>query len=266
MNEAQALEFAKTLAHEAGAIMLKEFMIGVTAEYKDDKSPVTIADTAINDLVIEKIIQAYPTHSVRGEEASNMLDGSEYVWVCDPIDGTTAFSHGIPTNVFSLTLTKDGQPILGVVYDPYMERLYTAHKGNGVFVNGRALKVNQQNLDTAWLGLASFHSPYVDAPKVHYALERRDIRRLCSTSTIYESMLVAAGQLGGQIYVNTKAHDVASAKLFVEEAGGRVTDLFGQDQRYDQEVTGMVASNGIIHDELLAILAENRIRPKYSVS
>src|SRR5689334_10230705 len=129
------LEFAKKIAHEAGDIMLAHFQIGIAKEDKEDGSPVTIADKAINHMVIEAIAKAYPNDAVLGEEESLHNEAGEYLWVCDPIDGTIPFSLGIPVNVFTLALLKDGQPLVSVVYDPYLKRLFSAIKGEGAFCN-----------------------------------------------------------------------------------------------------------------------------------
>ena len=258
-DEDAALEFATTVAEAAGKTMLEYFQIGVATDFKSDDTPVTIADKAINEMVIQKITTAYPDHSVLGEEASNMQANSTYTWVCDPIDGTTAFSYGMPTNVFSLILTREGQPILGVVLDPYMQRLYTAQKGKGAFVNGQKMRINNTPLEKTFLGLASLRSPFIDAPKLHYLLEQQGVHRLATASTIYEGMLVASGQLGGQIYLNSHTYDAVASKLFVEEAGGKVTDLFGNEQNYDEDIKGIIATNGLFHDELLAIVQQVKL-------
>src|SRR5688572_20277061 len=106
------LEFAKKLASHAGDIMLKHFQIGIAKENKADGSPVTIADKAINSMVIQEISQAYGNDGIYGEEESLVKEDGEYLWVCDPIDGTIPYAFGIPTNVFTLALLQDGKPLL----------------------------------------------------------------------------------------------------------------------------------------------------------
>src|SRR6185369_16230217 len=116
------LQFARGLADQAGAIMLEHFQVGVAKRDKAeaDNTPVTIADTQINRLVIEAVRAKHPTHAVIGEEESHPADGVEFTWVCDPIDGTIPYTMGIPTNLFSLALVDgEGQPVVAVVYDPY---------------------------------------------------------------------------------------------------------------------------------------------------
>lgn len=139
----QRLEFATQLAHQAGNIMLKYFQIGVPKEDKKDGSPVTIADRLVNELVIEQVQKVYPRDGVLAEEASDMKNDAEYLWVCDPIDGTIAYMFGVPVSKFSLALVKDGKPVVGVIYDPYMKRLYHAVKGEGAFLNKSPIRVNK---------------------------------------------------------------------------------------------------------------------------
>lgn len=130
MNMHEYLEFAKQLAQEASEIALKYFSFETETTRKTDNTPLTKADTEINALVIKRINETYPHHSIYGEEKSDIKENSQYIWVCDPIDGTMAFSVGLPTFVFSLALVEQatGQPILGLINDPIMKQMYRASK------------------------------------------------------------------------------------------------------------------------------------------
>jgi fructose-1,6-bisphosphatase/inositol monophosphatase family enzyme len=242
--------------------MLEHFNTSLEIEIKTDNSPVTIADKQINQLVLDAVAASYPGHSVRGEEGSNQKMGDEYVWVCDPIDGTIPFSLGIPTNVFSLALVKDGRPIIGVIYDPYLKRLYSAEHSRGAHLNGQAIEVNTlTSIDPhAIVGLSGPKSSLVDLIGLRSAVAKTGARIMIYTSCVYEGALVAAGHFVAEVFPGSTAHDVAALKIIIEEAGGRVTDLDGHDQRYDMPVTGLVASNGLVHNEMLSLVA--RFRPK----
>lgn len=124
------LQFAKQLAQDAADIALTYFNFEVESTWKEDNTPLTVADTKINDLVIQRISDSYPDHSIYGEEKSIIKEGSPYIWVCDPIDGTMAFACGLPIFVFSLALIdqQTGLPILGVINDPVMKTMYWATK------------------------------------------------------------------------------------------------------------------------------------------
>lgn len=139
------LEFSKKLAKEAEEIALKYFSFEVENTWKGDDTPLTVADTEINDLVIKRINETYPEHSIYGEEKSDIKENSKYIWVCDPIDGTMPFSNGLPIFTFSIALAdqSNGQPILGLINDPVMKNMYWAHKGNGAYRNGKKISVTK---------------------------------------------------------------------------------------------------------------------------
>lgn len=260
----QYLVFAKDLADQAGDIMLQYFQVGVANDLKEKEgnTPVTIADTTINRLVIDSVRDKYPTHAVIGEEQSFDHENAEYVWVCDPIDGTAPFVMGVPTNVFSLAMVdpKDGQPVMAVVYDPYMKRKYWATKNGGACMNGKPISVNKvDSLDKAMVGGSSKRSNVVRNAELRAAIIARCFRSLAYSSTIYEAMLVASGQIAAAVFVGFGCHDVASSKLIVEEAGGKVTDVFGHEQRYDRTIKGAIVSNGLIHEQIVELAIQNKI-------
>ena len=244
------LEFAKTLAHDAGEIMRKHFN-NTTTHYKSDNTPVTLADTEINQLVIDRVRAEYPDHGVYSEEASFDQENST-VWVCDPLDGTSSFARGIPVAVFSLALVLDGTPQLGVIYDPWTDRLYFAAKTHGAYLNNQQIHVNQHTLSDREAVIGYDYSPTMsfNTLKAAYELSRKT-RFSGLGSFVHGSALVASGMSVAYIASGNRPYDIAAAKIIVEEAGGRVTDIFGEDQRYDREVRGAVVSNGIIHDEII---------------
>jgi len=129
MNE--YLEFAQKIALEAGNIMKKYFSKKDISSYKGDKTIVTLANKEINTLLIKRVKEKFPEHSVDGEE--EQFGRSKYVWVCDPIDGTAMYARDIPVAVFSLALVIDGVSTVGVIYDPFTENLYSAIKGEGAY-------------------------------------------------------------------------------------------------------------------------------------
>lgn len=248
-------EFAKTFALKAGALMKENFTLNMKREWKSDNTPVTETDLKVNSMLIEEVKAKFPTHRVKGEEESNMVGDSPYVWVCDPVDGTIPFTHGIPTSTFSLALVHDGKPILGVVYDPFQDRLFTAYKGEGAYINGKPIRVSKiDKLKDVVGAYEMFKRAKYNAHALQEKLTMEEdtiLFRLCSI--IYPSMLVAAGELGFSIFPHSTAHDAATVKIIVEEAGGKVTDIFGEDQRYDTDTNGFIASNGVLHDKLVAL-------------
>ncbi len=254
MSVGDTLEFAKEVAKEAGAIMRQNFSLGMKKEWKGDNSPLTASDVAINQLVLEAVATSYPGHSFVGEEGSNIKE-SEYTWVCDPIDGTIPFSHGYPTFAFSLALTKNGEPIVGVIYDPIMDRLLTAEKGKGTFLNGKKISVS----NSTKLGPTTFVEAggYSELPRLQSIIGLGTGCKILSFySCVYAGLLVATGEFVGQVYKGDRPWDAAGVKIIVEEAGGKVTDLAGNEQRWDGKLNGFIASNGLVHGELLAAVKE----------
>jgi myo-inositol-1(or 4)-monophosphatase len=263
MNQAEKksyLEFAKELALEAGEIMRRYFLATETT-WKSNNTPLTQADTEINSLVISRINEAFAGHSVLGEEESRRTD-SPLVWVCDPVDGTMPYSHGLPVSSFSLALCYNGVPQLGVVLDPFMNRLFWAHRGGGSYCNDEPLRVNEQGMDNALVSVGAFppNSPEREVSHCGWRLQEALLAKGASTidmwSTVLPTCLVAQGKFAATMLNITNPEDGAAIKVIVEEAGGRVTDLFGEEQRYDQPTRGFIASNSVIHDELVAAVKE----------
>ena len=254
----QYLEFAKEIACEAGKIMKKYFTEDNGANYKFDQTIVTKADTEINSLLIERVKETFPNHSVDGEE--EQFGKSDYVWVCDPVDGTSMYARHIPVAVFSLALVIDGVSTVGVVYDVFTDNLYTAVKGEGTYRNGNKISVNDIALDDM-RSVSNFDM----WPEAHYNLydSIKEIGKktyfVSIGSVIRACMCVANGDFNLAIFPGTKHKncDIAAAKVIVEEAGGTVTDIFGNEQRYDQSINGAVISNGLVHNEVIEVLNKN---------
>ena len=246
------LKFAIDIASEAGKVMLKYFTNDNGASYKYDQTIVTKADIEINSYLIKKVKETFPTHSVDGEE--EQFESSNYVWVCDPVDGTAMYARHIPVAVFSLALVVKGQSMVGVVFDPFTDSLYTAIKGKGAYKNVEKITVNDYELDDMktvchydlWVG-ADYNISNVlqELGNKTYIIGLGSIIRAC--------MCVASGDFSLAIFPGTKHKncDIAAVKVIVEEAGGTVTDLFGNEQRYDESINGAVISNGKVHNEVV---------------
>lgn len=245
--------FALEMAKDAGEIMKKNFTLGMNKQWKKDKTPVTESDLLINTMLIERVHKSFPDHGVLAEEKSDMKDSNEYVWVCDPIDGTIPFSHGLPISTFSLALVKNGESILGVVYNPFQDQLFVGEKGKGATLNGNTVHVSQLDSLTEVAGeYEMFQRAKYDLSALvdHFSSEyNMKLFRLCSF--VYPSMLVAAGELTFTIFPHTTAHDAAAVKIIVEEAGGIVRDIYGNEQRYDRPINGLLVSNKAFYEKLL---------------
>jgi len=247
------LAFAKQLAERAGIIMLDHFKLGVEHETKADATPVTLADTTINKMVIDAVTSAYPTHSVLGEEESSSVTTTEYLWVCDPIDGTIPFTLGIPTSLFSLALVYDGVPVIGVLYDPYSKRMFEAVKGKGVFLNGEKIRVNTEVPPQGYVTIPGMQYGLTDTAGLVEDAIRSGMRTFSLCCITYEAVLVASGQIVATVFPGKTPWDIAAVKVIVEEAGGSVTDLSGNEQRYDRPINGAIISNGKVHNQFVEL-------------
>jgi fructose-1,6-bisphosphatase/inositol monophosphatase family enzyme len=249
------LDTALELAATAGEIMLHYFDVGVPADWKADDSPVTVADTEINQMVIDRIAARYPDHGVVGEEASLSKPDSPLQWVCDPIDGTVPFMLGIPTNVFSLALCEDGDPLVAVIADPYLSRTYLATRGGGSFCNERRLSVSEtKELPGSLMNVSGRdHDDPADGAFIYRALDEAGVKQIYHHSMVYEEIQVASGMFDAAIFAKSNPWDSAAGALLVTEAGGIVTNLLGAPQRYDRRILGTIFSNGHLHDALVTL-------------
>lgn len=245
------LKIAKELARGAGVVMLKYFRSAENGlENKDDGSPVTIADKMINRMVIEEIEKRFGDVVV-GEEESTGEYGMGRRWICDPIDGTRPYVLGIPTAMFSLALAVDGKPVLGVAYDPFLDKLFTAVEGNGAFCNDSPIHVSNKQLAGSYVALTSSFKKNVEHPEVgKYILDKGGMVILFG-GAVYKMCLVANGTFVGYFEDYINAHDCAAGHAIVTEAGGSVTRLDGKSLDYSKAFKAGLFSNGVVHDELV---------------
>ena len=259
------LQFAKDLAYKAGDIMLAHFKAGVATATKADNTPVTVADTAINSLVINTVKIVFPEHGILGEEQSDFVQGTQFVWVCDPIDGTSAYAMGVPTNMFSLALVENGSPIIAVLYDPYLDRMYHTVKGGSAYMdtagdNTQVLHVSSQaDLQDCKITLPAWKIKNHDVSKILHMLIEENVHCFATQSTTYEAALVTSGQITAAIYLGTAPWDIAAAALLVKNAGGSITSLDGTSiDRYDTAIpNGAIISNGLIQPALLELIKKD---------
>lgn len=250
-------DFTHKLAKQAGAIIREHFSDYIQKDWKKDDTPITKADQAINDYVVAEIRKQYPDNGIIAEEGGNTNTDAEYVWLCDPIDGTLPFSHAIPTSCFSLALVQDGKPIVGLLHDPFMDRTYYAEKGTGATLNNKPIKVSTQSeLKNAVIGTVTWANDEYDFPHLNSMLYELNAIPINIVVTTYLGALVASGQLVANIFHGNKPWDTAAQKIIIDEAGGVVTDLEGHDQRYDQRTGGMLATNGLVHEQLLKLVQQ----------
>ena len=255
--EQQYLNFAKEIAYKAGEIMRKYFSGDSGVAYKYDQTIVTKADTEINDYLIARVKETFPDHAVYGEE--KRFGESDHVWVCDPVDGTAMYARHIPVSVFSLALVVRGVPTVGAIYDPFTDTLYSAVKGRGAHKNNEKIHVSDIELND--MRSVAHFDMWPEAEYNLYDAVKELGRKTYFVgigSIIRACMCVAGGDFTLAIFPGTKHKnfDIAAVKVIVEEAGGKVTDLFGNEQRYDKDINGAIISNGKVHAEAVSVIAQ----------
>jgi myo-inositol-1(or 4)-monophosphatase len=258
------LDLAQRLAREAGAIQRARYESGFAIGTKSQPIDlVTEVDHACEAHVVGALERERPQDAVVAEEGRGEdRSGALFRWVIDPLDGTTNFAHGYPRFAVSIGVERDGEPALGVVFDPLLDELYHAVAGGGAFRNGRPIRVSRESDFSRALLATGFAydkalSEDDNVAEFRAALKAaRELRRDGSASL--DLCYVASGRLDGYWEHKLKRWDVAAGGLIVREAGGRVTDRTGgASWRSGHEI---VASNGALHAALLALLAAVRSR------
>ncbi len=253
----QYLPDVEAIAREAGALLMRYFN-HVTIEYKGDVDLVTEADRASEKMIVERLLARWPEDGIVGEEGARSHPDAEYRWYIDPLDGTTNFAHGYPVFCVSIALVrKDEQLEVGVLYDPTRDEMFAAERGGGARLNGEPIHVSKTaKLAESILGTGFPSHKRHKNPNIHFyhqiTLRSHGVRR--AGSAALDLANVACGRYDGFWEFNLNPWDTAAGVLLVQEAGGRVTRFDGSPFRLDSRE--VVASNALIHDELMHNFAE----------
>jgi fructose-1,6-bisphosphatase/inositol monophosphatase family enzyme len=245
-----------TTVHEGGLMALWRWANGdtesIAVRIEADGSPVTEVDLQVNDEVVARISERYRADAVRGEERDHGNAESSRQWICDPLDGTSAFVLGVPTSVFMLALAVEGVLELAVVRDPFSGREYIASAGEGAFCDDAPIQVSGDGLRDGCVVLGS------DSFLFAQALKRSGARLAAVPGSGYKAMMIARGVAVATIRSSADIHDLAPAALIVHEAGGRVSGLDGSPILLDRAPGGVIVSNRETHSALIDIAASVR--------
>ena len=241
----------------AGSLIREGFGKQFKIDFKTNEiNLVTEIDTASEKLITDFIKKKFPSHNILAEESGETHNSSEYLWVIDPLDGTTNFAHGLPIFAVSIGLQKNGETIAGVVYDVMQDIVYAAEKGSGATANSVKIKVSENNNLQHSLLVTGF--PYNIKENPDKALERfttlskksRGIRRLGSAAIDF--CYVATGVFDGFWEVHLNPWDICAGNLIVEEAGGIVTDFDGKP--IDIFTKRILCTNRKIHQKMIEVM------------
>jgi len=256
----ELLHIAQEAAVEAGTFLKESVGKVKSIETKkgEVRNLVSDIDKGSEERIIQRIRRRYPRHAVLAEESGGGASEAEYRWIIDPLDGTTNFLHGLP--IFSVTIGVEhrGEIVAGVIYNPNMEELFVAERGSGAFLNGNRISVSGNSKLINSLVVTGFPYTIAENPDhavdhfVNFLSEARGVRRLGSAAL--DLAYVAMGRFDGFWEVSLQPWDMAAGVLIVREAGGRTSDFTGSPTSvYRKQI---VASNGLIHDEMVRVLAK----------
>ncbi|HBN96245.1 MAG TPA: inositol monophosphatase [Firmicutes bacterium] len=254
------IEQATQIALNAGKILTAKLETGITIEHKGSIDLVTDADRASEEYIVEQLRRVFPHHGILGEEGARVEGTSDYLWLIDPIDGTTNFAHGFPYFSVSLGLMKGDDVVLGVVYNPMTDECFVAERGGGSFLNGQRVAVSTQA--TLQESLLTTGFPYDIATTTKdnmksFALASKVSQGVrCLGSAALDLCQVASGRLEAFWERSLQPWDIAAGSLIVEEAGGQVTGCGGQT--FSAMGHEVCATNSLIHDDLVKLLTEER--------
>lgn len=241
------LEAARQCALDAGTVVMERFRAHAEVHFKSPDQPVTEADLTADRLLRERLTGAFPGYGWLSEETADSRDrlACSRVWIIDPIDGTNSFIEGRPEFVISVGLVEEGEPVVGIIYNPATEEMYWAARGGGAFLNGEPIRVAAQRPE--------------NEPGI-MLVSRSELRRgellayehtwqlLPLGSTAYRMVKIADGTAHVFVSAGIKSEwDVCAAMLIVQEAGGTVQQVDGSALRFNQPVPrlrGVVATNG----------------------
>ncbi len=259
-------DIAGKLAKEAGAILMKYYREDYEVALKHEKEPVTLADKASNEFITSRLSQYFPEDGILAEESKDDPSRLEKrrVWLVDPMDGTREFIDKIGQFAVMIGLAIEGTPVLGVVYQPTTDTLYGAVKGAGAFLQRNGVREALRTSDVrAIAGMRlvisrSHRAELVDRMKQVLGIEQE----VASGSVGLKVGLLVENKSDLYLHPNskTKEWDTAAPQIILEEAGGKMTDCWGEPLRYNKANVyndrGFVASNGHRHADII-----EKIRP-----
>jgi len=247
-------------ARKAGETLKKRLGRKRTIGFKGVVNIVTDMDILSEKIIVDEIENYFPDHAFLAEERPATEKNSPFLWIIDPLDGTTNYAHGFPVFSVSIALAKDREVVLGVVYDPTRDELFTAERGKGARLNGRKIRVSSEPDLSRSLLATGFpydlrESRINNFDHFHnFAIRAQAVRR--AGSAALDLCYVAAALFDGFWEMKLGTWDIAAGSLMVSEAGGEITDFLGKPP--DLRGRHVLASNGKIHRAMLRIVKQGK--------
>lgn len=251
-----AIEAAKA----AGRIIKQSFDAAHTITYKDENNIVSEIDTIAEQTILSLLKQEFPDHAFFSEEAGLSNNNSKYLWIIDPLDGTSNFTHHIPFCCVSIALFHQTKPLLGVVYDPLHEELYTAEVGKGAFLNEKPIypsTTNELSKAMSALGRGSSKEAKDRHAQLYTAISAHTRTNRIIGSIALSIAYTACGKLDTAIINESNFYDCAAATIIARESGAHVTNF--QGNALENETSGVhdiLIAPPNLHAQLLNILAQ----------
>ncbi len=257
------LETAIKAARHAGQAIARLYPRTRDIRVKGFRDLVTDGDMASEQAVVELIQTRFPEHDILSEEAGAGDLTSEYTWIIDPLDGSTNYAHHHPVFAVSVGLLRNGEPLIGVIYNPLSNEIFVAQKGAGATVNDQPIHTSSTvKLENAMIAVDWGHTNEVRKQMLAYV---EPILLRCGTlramgSAALATAYVAAGWLDAYFQTGLKPWDVAAGILLIKEAGGQCTTLKGEPYRIDRP--DCLVTNGHIHNDLLTLVQGSKPKGK----
>jgi myo-inositol-1(or 4)-monophosphatase len=267
----QMREVAVLLAREAGKLAWNAFGKEKSVQVKGTCGDfVTEVDEQAERLIAEGLKRHFPSHAILGEEfGSAGQESGEFLWMIDPLDGTNNFAIGLPVYAVCLTCMYRGEPVLGVIYDPVLDRMMVAEKGEGTTLNGRPVRMKRNDVEHLTLAWVQGHQVQKEtvAMNLKHHLDRHTKRVLCLWAPSLAWMILAQGEIDGIVVYRSGGMDLFAGLLAASEAGAFVSDLSGKPFTVDPEkaktaLTGeisLVACHPARREEVLELVSQGLI-------
>lgn len=256
LTKSDLLEDAVRISHLTGKLLIDRLLTDFSVDHKGEVDLVTEMDRLAQNLIAQEILLKYPGHGILAEEDLDIQGSDGFLWIVDPLDGTTNYAHRFPVFSISIAVVHSNDVLCGVVYNPVSAEMFKAIKGEGASLNAHPIRVSETSrLNDSLLGTGF---PYNIRETVHtnldhfkeFALRTQGIR-LCGSAAL-DLCFVACGRLDGFWELDLKPWDIAAGALIVREAGGITTDFEGS--KLETDGSRVLASNGHLHSRMMEVL------------